>query len=449
MTTDKSANLIDAQAVANEQTTQAQALETELTEQKNKLLQLLEQLLRLIEKYRRPKAWEVMKDITKSLDNISVTNGATAAVLSDLIEITENLHDKVIDINPKEAQSMLDDCAQEIEILKSSLYGKALLDNVEHNDFEEAVKHHFVESDKLAFYKSADNLYICSEDEDSNIKKAVLIQHELVDEKIQFTLTPKSFSETMERICEPFTQENKDTAYLEAECILVATILTSDDKYMEIGKKLTSIVETNEEVKQKVNYRNALENTISFYADHKEKKFSESGKFVSFVDDNNNFCICDTASHQMVMLNQSREGVVGTIHKYDSDFMPIAGSGKQCLFLCNTLEDNANKDIKSLLKITIDENKAVTRIFNSNIGNEYLSKALNLNKDSINDIHNSVNKGIKGTQEATKGSSFLSEDKTKFTKGQNSKIADKSNLTGVEKTHNAKNEKTNTPEVEI
>lgn len=343
---------------------------------------------------------------------------------------------------------MLDNCAQEIETLKSSLYGKALLDSVEHNDFEEAVKHHFVESDKLAFYKSADNLYICSEDEDSNIKKAVLIQHELVDEKIQFTLTPKSFSETMERICEPFTQENKDTAYLEAECTLVATILTSDDKYMEIGKKLTSIVETNEEVKQKVNYRNALENTISFYTDHKEKEFSENGKFVSFVDDNNNFCICDTASHQMVMLNQSREGVVGTIYKYDSDFMPIAGSGKQCLFLCNTLEDYANKDIKSLLKITIDENKAVTRIFNSNIGNEYLSKALNLNKDSINDIHNSVNKGIKGTQEATKGSSFLSEDKTKFTKGQNSKIANKF-LTGVEKTHNAKNKKTNTPEVEI
>lgn len=306
----------NATAVAT-QAQQAQITEAQLEEKKNALLALLEKLLKLWEKFRRPKPWEVMKKISDAMEDITVANGATVAVLEDLVQITNDIEGRLNgNITPEQSEQIVADCQKSIEELRNDILN--IEKSVNYSNIDEVARHAEEVGGELALYKDkdSDNLYLCIE-KNGILARQFAIKDEFDGKSLKIIFDENFSMDELEKIpLPPLSKTNGETDKDAIEGIVFNQLLTKEnykdlsDKINELKSQEMSLMEKKEDAVQK----------LKFFMKYKEKQTSDDGRYVSFFGENHTFNICDTSTQKMMTFEASSNEVKLMFGNYDENY---------------------------------------------------------------------------------------------------------------------------------
>lgn len=295
-------------------TQQAQITEAQLEEKKNALLALLEKLLKLWEKFRRPKPWEVMKKISDAMEDITVANGATVAVLEDLVQITNDLEGRMNgNLTLEELESFTDNCQERIETLRNAVLG--IEKAVKFTNIDEVALYAEEAGGELALYKDNDNLYLCIE-KNGILARQFAINDEYDGKSVKVRFDENFSMEELEKV--PVPQISGETKRDTIEGIVFNQLLTKDN-YKNISDTINNL--KSKEASLKGQKEDAVQK-LNFFYKYAEKQTSEDGKYIAFREDNKTFNICDTASQKMLTFEASTNEIQLSISNYDENFKP-------------------------------------------------------------------------------------------------------------------------------
>lgn len=330
---------------------------------KKTFLEILKELLEIL---RKPGYYGAMKEIENNLNELSYTNALTNEVLDSLISTVGEVKGNLNDMSAEKAESIIEDIQTKMDGLKNRVA-----------NFEDIRS--LSDAETYELYERGGILYLSQPDADGsigNIAYRVGLSREA--ETITVSVDKSSPVEIQALESDEYELVPLPESDSRIDCIIHAVAVCTlskdeQDKYFANEKVIENLNDRAREIYNVVDNQDKLQKSLT----------TVEGKYTTFVNDENQFCIADTEQSMMMVFNLKEGKLFAECYEINENLKP-----KDNHSLISAAWRNSGDKIN--YSRTLNNAYDTAGMFRVDSVRQYLTKVIGLPEDHVRSLGEST-----------------------------------------------------------